>query len=71
MYEDREIPSASVHEEQIRTTKSRKGFNYSPSEFFDVTNAFRLMSFLLRMLLCEFSGERCKKASVEIGLNLN
>ena len=54
MYEDREIPSASVHEEQIRTTKSRNDFNYSPSEFLDMTNAFRLMSFLLRMLLCEF-----------------
>ena len=62
------IPLASVHDEQIRTTKSRNDFNYSSSEFFDVTNAFRLMSFLLRMLLREFSGERCKKASVEIGL---
>ena len=55
------IPLASVHDEQIRTTKSRNDFNYSSSEFFDVTNAFRLMSFLLRMLLREFSGERCKK----------
>ena len=62
------IPLASVHDEQIRTTESRNDFNYSSSEFFDVTNAFRLMSFLLRMLLREFSGERCKKASVEIGL---
>ena len=55
---------ASVHDEQIRTTKSRNDFNYSSSEFFDVTNAFRLMNFLLRMLLREFSGERCKKAYV-------
>ena len=62
MCEDREIPSASVHEEQIRTTKSRKGFNYSPSEFFDVTNAFRLMSFLLRMLLCEFFRRTLQKS---------
>ena len=62
------IALASVHDEQIRTTKSRNDFNYSSSEFFDVTNAFRLISFLLRMLLREVSGERCKKASVEIGL---
>ena len=65
------IPWASVHDEQIRTTKSGNDFNYSSSELFDVTNAFRLMSFLLRMLLREFSGERCKKASVEIGLKAN
>ena len=40
MYEDREIPLVSVHDEQIRTTKSRNDFNYSPSEFFHVTNDF-------------------------------
>ena len=54
MQNDREIPLASVYDEQIPTMKSRNDFNYSPSRFFDVTNAFRLMSFLLRMLLSEF-----------------
>ena len=48
------IPLASVHDEHICTTKSRNDFNYSSSEFFDVTNAFRLLSFFLRMLLREF-----------------
>ena len=62
MYEDREIPLVSVHDEPIRTTKSRNDFNYSPSEFFHVTNAFRLMSFLLRMLLCEFFRRTLQKS---------